>query len=194
MSNIKEIIEASLLEIKDKFKDIDLEIGLQIELIIKLRKKLEKDGYKIIPEKNLTEKDIKKEIDIVIENEKTKEKYAIELKMPPNKAMPKRMSQAIVDIKFLEKLVKAHGFNGGFFIMLTNNHCFWEGNETDGIYHRTGRSVLPHPDPPRRDHHLLYLPSHLHLRSSGRGGHGGAVPAGTGKSAPHCRAHVPVHL
>lgn len=134
MSNIKEIIEASLLEIKDKFKDIDLEIGLQIELIIKLREKLEKDGYKIIPEKNLTEKDIKKEIDIVIENEKTKEKYAIELKMPPNKAMPKRMSQAIVDIKFLEKLVEAHGFNGGFFIMLTNNHCFWEGNETDGIY------------------------------------------------------------
>lgn len=53
MSNIKEIIEASLLEIKDKFKDIDLEIGLQIELIIKLREKLEKDGYKIIPEKNL---------------------------------------------------------------------------------------------------------------------------------------------
>lgn len=134
MSNIKEIIEASLLEIKDKFKDIDLEIGLQIELIIKLRKKLEKDGYKIIPEKNLTEKDIKKEIDIVIENEKTKEKYAIELKMPPNKAMPKRMSQAIFDIKFLEKLVEAHGFNGGFFIMLTNNHCFWEGNKTDGIY------------------------------------------------------------
>ena len=70
MSNIKEIIQASLLEIKDKFKDIDLEIGLQIELIIKLRKKLEKDGYKIIPEKNLTEKDIKKEIDIVIENER----------------------------------------------------------------------------------------------------------------------------
>ncbi|MBE6452043.1 MAG: hypothetical protein E7012_00945 [Alphaproteobacteria bacterium] len=134
MSNIKEIIEASLLEIKDKFKDIDLEIGLQIELIIKLRKKLEKDGYKIIPEKSLAKKDIKREIDIAIEKESTKEKYAIELKMPPNKAMPKRMSQAIVDIKFLEKLVEAHGFNGGFFIMLTNNHCFWEGNETDGIY------------------------------------------------------------
>ena len=55
MSNIKEIIEASLLEIKDKFKDIDLEIGLQIELIIKLREKLEKDGYKIIPEKTREE-------------------------------------------------------------------------------------------------------------------------------------------
>ena len=77
MTNIKEIIETSLLEIKDKFEDIDLEIGLQIELIIKLREKLEKEGYKIIPEQSLDKKYIKKEIDIVIE--KGKKKYAIEL-------------------------------------------------------------------------------------------------------------------
>ena len=134
MINIKETIKTSLLEIKDKFNDIDLEIGLQIELIIKLREKLEKEGYKVIPEKSLEKKDIKKEIDIVIEKENTKEKYAIELKMPPNKAMPKRMSQAIVDIKFLETLIEQHSFNGGFFIMLTNNHCFWKGGKTNGIY------------------------------------------------------------
>ena len=54
--------------------------------------------------------------------------------MPPNKAMPKRMSQAILDIKFLERLVEENGFKRGFFIMLTNNHCFWEGREKEGVY------------------------------------------------------------
>ncbi len=115
------------------YDDINLEITWQIELIIRLRKKLEKN-YKVFPEVSLPKKDIKKEIDIVIENKTTKERVAIELKMPLKGAYPKQMSQAIVDIAFLEGLKNTSDYSKCFFIMMTNDSVFWDGRKKDGIY------------------------------------------------------------
>ena len=115
------------------YNNISLEIAWQIEIIIQLRQILGKD-YTVLPEIPLEKKDIKKEIDIVVENTKTKEKTAIELKMPLHGAHPRRMSQAIVDIAFLENLKKRHGYSKGFFIMITNDAGFWQGTQQDDIY------------------------------------------------------------
>ena len=122
MINIKEIRQI----IKDiDYSNINLEIAWQIELIIKLREKLDK-SYKVIPEKSLDKKDIKKEIDIAIYKNNNPQ-IAIELKMPQNGAYPRRMSQAIIDIEFLEKLVEKYNYQKGYFIFLTNdkNSLFW---------------------------------------------------------------------
>ena len=135
MKELRKTIEDSLKEIIENNMRIDLEISLQIELIIKLRGKLDEEVYKIIPEQSLDKIDIKKEIDIVIENTKKNKKYAIELKLPNSVDIPYRMSQSIVDIKFLEQLKQPeHNFTGGFFILLTNKKGFWEGTKHDGVY------------------------------------------------------------
>ena len=110
------------------YDDINLEIAWQIELIIGLRQKLGKN-YKVSPEVSIPQKDIKKEIDIVIEDKTTKERVAIELKMPLKGAYPKQMSDAIVDIAFLEKLKKTSYYSKCFFIMMTNDSIFWDGRK-----------------------------------------------------------------
>ena len=115
------------------YNDVNLEIAWQIELIIWLRQKLGTD-YRVLPEMPLAQKDIKKEIDIVIENITTHQKSAIELKMPLKSAYPRRMSQAIIDIAFLENLKKSHSYSKCFFIMMTNNSGFWSGREQDNLY------------------------------------------------------------
>jgi len=120
MINVKEVQQI----VKDiDYSNINSEIAWQIELIIKLREKLDK-SYNVIPEKSLKSKDIKKEIDIAI-HENNNPKIAIELKMPQNGAYPYLMSQAIIDIEFLEKLVEEYNYQKGYFIFLTNNKPFW---------------------------------------------------------------------
>lgn len=119
------------------YDDINLEIAWQIELIIRLRQNLG-ENYKVLPEVSLPQKNIKKEIDIVIEDKTTKEKVAIELKMPLKGAYPKQMSEAIVDIAFLESLKNTSEntsrYSKCFFIMMTNDSVFWKGRKKDGIY------------------------------------------------------------
>ena len=127
-----ETLEKIIKEID--YTNIQLEIAWQIELIIKLREKLGID-YQVIPEESLGQKGkcIKKEIDISIKKN-NEPLCAIELKMPRNKAYPRRMSEAIKDIVFLEGLLEKHDYKQGFFIFLTDNRGFWEGKERDNIY------------------------------------------------------------
>lgn len=127
LDHIKKVVKSI------NYDDINLEIAWQIELIIGLRQKLGKN-YKVSPEVSIPPKDIKKEIDIVIEDKTTKERVAIELKMPLKGAYPKQMSDAIVDIAFLEKLKKTSYYSKCFFIMMTNDSIFWNGRKKDGIY------------------------------------------------------------
>ncbi len=131
LDHIKKVVKSI------NYDDINLEIAWQIELIIGLRQKLGKN-YKVSPEVSIPQKDIKKEIDIVIEDKTTKERVAIELKMPLKGAYPKQMSDAIVDIAFLEKLKKnsenTSYYSKCFFIMMTNDSIFWNGRKKDGIY------------------------------------------------------------
>ncbi|MBZ0198827.1 MAG: hypothetical protein K8H86_03100, partial [Ignavibacteriaceae bacterium] len=54
-------------------------------------------------------------------------------KLPTNGAYPRRMTQSIIDIFFLQQLIN-NGFSTGYFIFFTNLLNFTQGTETDGIY------------------------------------------------------------
>lgn len=123
MSDFKQILDNIIRSLD--YTEINLEIGWQIELIIKLREKLE-NRYKVIPEK-FEPTDTKKELDIAI-TENGKSKYAIELKMPQHNAFKKRWENAKTDISFLKSLLlKEYEF--GYLIFLTPNECFWKEKE-----------------------------------------------------------------
>ncbi len=124
------------------------EFSLQHELGIYLRKVMK--GYSIQFERNISffgyddslpskckwkeQEWVKKEIDIVIFNDK--EKFAIELKFPRNSASClRRMFQFIEDIRFLEQLKDA-GFDGGCALVLVDDKNFYTktGRESYDIY------------------------------------------------------------
>ncbi len=104
------------------------EAGLQHELGFFLRTKLAKK-YNIQLERNIdsilgTKKGFeKKEIDIFITDGKIK--VAIELKMPINKQIPKRMELTFKDVRFLEQL-KSKGFDECYLLFTSNVKSFWE--------------------------------------------------------------------
>ncbi len=125
MKDFKQILEDTVQTLD--YTDIHLEIGWQIELVIKLRQKLG-SKYKIIPE-NKENTNIKKELDIaVFENDK--HKYAIELKMPQNNAFNRRWPNAEKDIDFLIELTtrNKNPYKRGYLIFLTPNQCFQKQN------------------------------------------------------------------
>ncbi|WP_394526939.1 hypothetical protein [Lacrimispora sp. JR3] len=112
------------------------EFSLQHELGIFLRQQL--PDYKVQFERNVSffcknAKTIKKEIDIVIYNDKLKERYAIELKHPLNGQYPEQMYAFVKDIKFMEEL-KAQGFTQNFAIVLVNDRLFYTGSNNSGVY------------------------------------------------------------
>lgn len=151
---IDEFMNSSLFKKKiDKIDDGDIynEFSLQHELGIFLRKKLEKEGFKIQFEKNIEyfggSGFVKSEMDIVVFNglDKKSQKYAIELKFPTNGAVPKRMYQFVEDIKFMEEVKFRTKFNRTFCLTLVSDLAkgegkakgdgFWkEKAKNDGIY------------------------------------------------------------
>jgi hypothetical protein len=82
-------------------------------------------------------KDLKKRrIDIVLEDANKQSLTAIELKMPMNGQAPLQMFSFVKDIYFLEQLKRAtlnssKKFDSCFFIAITNDVKFWEGDEND---------------------------------------------------------------
>lgn len=120
IQNLKQIIDDI------DYNKIYLEIGWQIELIIKLRQKLGND-YDIIPEA-LEKTSVKKELDVSV-MKSNKRKYAIELKLPQHNAFNRRWPQAIRDITFLEELISAHEYERGFFVFLTPIKRYWKEKE-----------------------------------------------------------------
>ena len=169
--NIRDYIEGSkekgikgFLENENLFKknianiddgDIYNEFSLQHELGIFLRKKFEKEGFKIQFEKNIEyfggNGFVKSEMDIVVFNgiDQKSEKYAIELKFPTNGAVPKRMYQFVEDIKFMEEVKSKTKFNKTFCLTLVSDLAegdgFWkEKIKNDEIY-QYFRGDTPNP-------------------------------------------------
>lgn len=134
--NLKELI-VKFFDYAEREKiEIYNEFSFQHELGIFLRKELV--DYKIQFERNvsyfsISEKTIKKEIDISIFKPNMSEKYAIELKHPLNGQYPEQMYSFIKDIKFIEQL-KESGFTKNAFVTLLEDRLFYEGQKTDGIY------------------------------------------------------------
>lgn len=74
--------------------------------------------------KEITKNFVKKEIDIVIEND-SQERYAIELKFPRNGQYPEQMYSFIKDIRFMEQ-VESAGFTKTFCICMVDDKNFSE--------------------------------------------------------------------
>ncbi len=130
--------------------DLYNEISLQLELGIYLRNALSGSKFKVQFERNIksfmpesiSEKFVKKEIDIVIfdgnKPEKSTERYAIELKFPVNGEYPEQMFKFITDMQFMEE-VKVHaGFEETYCITLVEDPKFHTGAscqcDRTGIY------------------------------------------------------------
>lgn len=135
------IIKGFWLYLKKYNLEIYNEYSFQHELGIYLRGIRELKKYRIEFERNVTyfgiEGTCKKEIDIVIYNKATDEKYAIELKYPINGQYPEQMYKFIEDIQFMEEL-KQKGFNNCYAFVLVDDNCngklFHEGRIKTGIY------------------------------------------------------------
>lgn len=134
--------------------DLYNEISLQLELGIYLRNSLSDNGYKTYKvqfERNINSFHpistpsggfVKKEIDIVIfdgnKPEKSKERYAIELKFPVNGQYPEEMYAFVTDMQFMEE-VKVHAdFKETYCITLVEDPKFHTGAscqcDRKGIY------------------------------------------------------------
>jgi hypothetical protein len=93
----------------------------------------------IFPERNIEyygltpKKFSKKEADIIIE-QKNNFNIVFELKIPMNGQVPEQMFKFVEDIKFLEELKSTGIFSKCYFIAVTNNSNFWQGNIDNGIY------------------------------------------------------------
>jgi hypothetical protein len=137
------LVEDFVRYVKKNNVPIYNEASIQYELAIFLRRKIK--NYKIQLERNVSAfgldktktKFSKKEIDVCIfrgdEPKKSTEKHAIEIKFPINGEYPAQMFSFCKDIRFLEEL-KAAGFQNNLFVAFTNDHLFWEGPKTDGVY------------------------------------------------------------
>jgi hypothetical protein len=121
------------------------EVSFQHELVTFLRGKF--PSYKVQFERNVSfffanTKTIKKEIDIVLYDDNSGERYAVELKMPSNGQYPEQMYKFVEDIKFMEQL-KALGFTQTYAVTLAIHRLFFEGRTVSGIYQyfRAGRPL-----------------------------------------------------
>ena len=126
-------IETFIENIKNGNIELYNEAGLQHELGYFLRckniqTKFEYNTNKIF---RFDDEILKKELDLYIKEKD--EQYCIELKFPNKGAYLRRMTQAIIDIFFLQQLVN-NGFKKGYFLFITELSAFKNGNEIDGIY------------------------------------------------------------
>jgi hypothetical protein len=120
------------------------EAGLQHELGFFLRERLP-NGYKIQLERNIeailgTKQGFcKKEIDMFITGGNSKK--AIELKMPINKQIPRRMELTFEDVRFLEQL-KNNGFDECYLLFTSNVKSFWDSRREQIIYEYFNDGVI----------------------------------------------------
>ncbi len=115
-------------------KEVDAEkIDCERDLQHLLYDKLVQDGWRVYPEVDVSfelfascQQLLKKKVDLLAE--KDGRRIVIELKVPLNKAYPKRMCHAVVDIAFLEQLKRQdRRFSELYFIMLVKDKGFYLG-------------------------------------------------------------------
>jgi len=122
--------------VANKEVEIYNEFSLQHELGVYLRKK--HPHQKVQFERNISyfsldkSKYEKKEIDLVIYENKNKPNCVIELKYPRNGQVPESMFSFCKDLAFLEELA-ASGFQSAYFIAVVDDPLFYSG-KASGIY------------------------------------------------------------
>lgn len=147
MIDFKTQIRAFFDQVAQNKIEIYNEFSLQFELGIYLRSVIDA-RYKIEFERPVSffglsvPSFVKKEIDLALYTPDQRERYAIELKYPRQKAYPKRMNQFCEDICFAEQLVAA-GFNGGLFVAVVDDARFYSGKAPQGTVYRHFRDTVP---------------------------------------------------
>ena len=144
--NFTTIVTNFLTDVAARKIEIYNEFSLQHELGIYLRNELRGTTYKVQFERNISDfgrisNPVKKEMDICIFNDKTKDRLcAIELKFPRKGQYPEEMYKFIQDISFLEQVKQFLDFKESYsFVVVKNDkidkgHLFYSGNKYDGIY------------------------------------------------------------
>jgi hypothetical protein len=138
MKSLVPPIQSFMSQIGCQEVEVYNEFSLQHELGIFLREKIG-NQYKVQFERPVDffgldrRSFIKKELDISIYSQSNQICHAIELKFPGAGQHPEQMFKACVDIAFLEQLVRSR-FSHSYFLMFVNDHLFYSGEATHGIY------------------------------------------------------------
>ena len=132
---MKELIREFINYLGDHDVELYNEAGLQHELgyflrvVKKIPVKFEYNVQSVLGTTSINL--LKKEMDIYFET--NNQKNCIELKFPNKGAYPRRMTQSIIDIYFLQQLLN-NGFSTGLFLFITDLVNFTKGDFKDGIY------------------------------------------------------------
>lgn len=118
---------------KNSFDNYEYNIYNEISFQHELGKYIEKQGYKVLYEKNMYDNKkedghdwVKKEVDLVLI--KNNEKFAIELKFlkGENKAIPENMYNFIKDIRFMEQVKTFRKFTNVYNFIIVNNQKYYK--------------------------------------------------------------------
>ena len=163
-------IESIELAVSDFFRSVSIseieiynEFSLQHEIGCFLRQRLGPERFRVQFERPVeffkfrSADFLKREIDIVVTDNSSGFRVAIELKFPRNGQYPEQMFKACEDIAFLEQIVFS-GFNAGFFVMAADDRLFYHGPGETGIYayFRSGQPLTGNVTKPtgRRDYSI----------------------------------------
>lgn len=138
---MESLINSFIEEIKKGKIPIYNEFGIQFELAIFLRKNKNLNNFKIELERPIDyfgitkSKDCpKKEMDLVVYNDTSGEKHAIEIKFSKNGQVPVQMFKFCEDICFLEHLGR-NGFSSCYSLVIVDRDDFYKKKKkTEGLY------------------------------------------------------------
>jgi hypothetical protein len=136
MQTMKDLLTKFFLN-QCKNNEFENEFDLQFELACYLRQEL--SNYTVKIEKRCNNKQpvnsgstVKSRIDIHIKDNAGSEAFGIELKYPTKQQYPEQMFKSIMDIEFMEQLMKRadRPITKGFCIALISDPLFYEGKNT----------------------------------------------------------------
>ena len=146
--HIRACLDDFLGQVASEQIEIYNEASVQYELAILLRQAL-RASAKVQLERpyaalhvSQTARCVKKEIDIAVFTPDQSSVHAIEIKFPRNGQYPEQMFSFCKDVLFLEQLAMV-GVGPSWFLVIADDHLFWEGQERDGIYgaFRSGQPI-----------------------------------------------------
>lgn len=135
---VNDIRDLAIKFFSEQFQDaqtVENERGLQLELGFMFRSRGFDVHFEVscaVPSHVRQTKRQKRDIDLLVTDGTMH--LAIELKVPLSGRVPETMYDFFADVAFVEAVVDSGIADKGLCILLTSDHHFWSGRETDGIY------------------------------------------------------------